>query len=77
MVMPAGKCRPCNIVYEWVGKPRVKNAWCLVCRFRLFRTTHLSHSPKKVCPEYMKPHEENAGMYERQALNLPEADDGR
>ena len=37
--MALGKCHPCRIVFEWEGKPLVRNASCTRCGSPLRRTT--------------------------------------
>lgn len=37
----SGRCRRCNVRYLWPGKPRLKDAYCPNCGYKLSATTHM------------------------------------
>lgn len=40
------KCKPCNIILEWAGLPKVRDAFCPYCLRRMTRSTHLCLLPR-------------------------------
>jgi len=43
-----GKCDTCKLIYEWPGKPLLREAYCLRCKGNLKLTTHFQRRYERV-----------------------------
>lgn len=45
--MTKGRCWKCNVIYEWKGKPLLRDSACPECRCKLHPTVHFCKAPRR------------------------------